>query len=96
MRLKNILNDSEIQDIPILYVLRVITAVQKEIINEESSAICTRLSESYHELRSDLYVSEPVRKFDATKSILSTKYEHEQSTNNAARTATESYKGKWY
>lgn len=44
MRLKNILNDSEIQDIPILYVLRVITAVQKEIINEESSAICKKLS----------------------------------------------------
>lgn len=44
MRLKNILNDSEIQDIPILYVLRVITAVQKEIINEESGTICKKLS----------------------------------------------------
>lgn len=51
MRLKNILNDSEIQDIPILYVLRVITAVQKEIINEESSAICTRLSERYEQIK---------------------------------------------
>ena len=44
MRLKNILNDAEIQDIPILYVLRVITAVQKEIINEESCTICKNLS----------------------------------------------------
>ena len=51
MRLKNILNDSEIQDIPILYVLRVITAVQKEIIDEESSNICKRLSESYERIK---------------------------------------------
>ena len=51
MRLKNILNDSEIQDIPILYVLRVITAVQKEIIDEESSDICKRLAESYERIK---------------------------------------------
>lgn len=32
MNLNSILNDTEIQDIPILYVLRIITAIQREDI----------------------------------------------------------------
>lgn len=44
MNIMNILNNTEIQDIPILYILRVINVVQKEIINEQSSTICKNLS----------------------------------------------------
>ena len=44
MNIMNILNDTEIQDIPILYILRVINVVQKEIINEQSDTICKNLS----------------------------------------------------
>ena len=37
MNLNSVLNNAEIQDIPILYVLRIITAIQKEyILNNES------------------------------------------------------------
>jgi len=37
MNLNSILNDNEIQDIPILYVLRIITAIQREdILRNES------------------------------------------------------------
>ena len=44
MNIMNILNDTEIQDIPILYILRIINVVQKEIINEQSDTICKNLS----------------------------------------------------
>ena len=44
MNIMNILNNTEIQDIPILYILRVINVVQKEIINEQSDTICKNLS----------------------------------------------------
>lgn len=44
MNIMNILNNTEIQDIPILYILRVINVVQKEIINEQSGTICKNLS----------------------------------------------------
>ena len=44
MNIMNILNNTEIQDIPILYILRVINVAQKEIINEQSDTICKNLS----------------------------------------------------
>ena len=44
MNIMNILNNTEIQDIPILYILRIINVVQKEIINEQSDTICKNLS----------------------------------------------------
>lgn len=46
MRVEKILENSDIQDIPILYVLRVITAIQKEILNEQPSRICENLSKN--------------------------------------------------
>lgn len=39
MNILNILNDKELSDIPILYILRVIHSVQKEIQNEQSSNV---------------------------------------------------------
>ena len=44
MNIMDILHKEEIQDIPILYILRVINLVQKEIINEQSGTICKNLS----------------------------------------------------
>lgn len=46
MRVEKILENSDIQDIPILYVLRVITAIQKEILDEQSGRICENLSKN--------------------------------------------------
>ena len=43
MNILNILNDKELSDIPILYILRVIHSVQKEIRNEQSSNVCEEL-----------------------------------------------------
>lgn len=44
MNLNSILNNAELQDIPILYVLRIMTAIQKEyILSNESSHVRKKL-----------------------------------------------------
>lgn len=46
MNILNIINSKELRDIPILTILRVVIRTQEELLNEESSAICPKLSES--------------------------------------------------
>ena len=43
MNILNILNDEQLKDIPILYILRVIDAIQRENLNERPSKICKKL-----------------------------------------------------
>lgn len=43
MDISKILNNKELQDIPILYILRVIHIIQKEQINDQSCAVCEKL-----------------------------------------------------
>ena len=45
MNVLNILNNPELSDIPILYILRVIHAVQKEYNNGQSSNVSEKLFE---------------------------------------------------
>lgn len=44
MNVLNILNNPDISDIPILYILRVIHAIQKENSNEQPSSFSEELS----------------------------------------------------
>lgn len=46
MNILKILESEELQDIPILYILRIIHVIQKEKINAESSNICEKLSKN--------------------------------------------------
>lgn len=46
MNILNILNNKELSDIPILYILRVIDAIQKENINGQSSSSSSQLPKS--------------------------------------------------
>lgn len=43
MNILNILNDEQLKDIPILYILRVVDAIQREKLNERPSEICKEL-----------------------------------------------------
>ena len=46
MNILNILNNKELSDIPILYILRIIDAIQKESINGKSSSSDSQLPKS--------------------------------------------------
>lgn len=46
MNILNVLNDKELSDIPILYILRVIHSIQKEMNNEQSSNVRKELYKS--------------------------------------------------
>ena len=46
MNILNIWNNKELSDIPILYILRIIDAIQKESINEKSSSSGSQLPKS--------------------------------------------------
>ena len=47
MDFHKIINDKELQDIPIMYILRVIHTVQKELINDRSSSIRKTILDEY-------------------------------------------------
>ena len=51
MNVLNILNNSEISDIPILYILRVIHVIQKENIDEQSCSFIKKLFESDEQVK---------------------------------------------
>lgn len=51
MNVLNILNNPELSDIPILYILRVIHAIQKEESNGQSSSFSTKLFESNERIK---------------------------------------------
>ena len=46
MNILNILNNKELSDIPILYILRIIDAIQKESINGKSGSSSSQLPKS--------------------------------------------------
>ena len=46
MNILNILNNKELSDIPILYILRIIGAIQKECINGKSGSSSSQLPKS--------------------------------------------------
>lgn len=47
MNITNILNSKELQDIPILYILRIINEIQKENIKDgKSGSTCEELSKN--------------------------------------------------
>ena len=46
MNILKLLNNPELRDIPILYVIRVVHVIQKEIINEQPSIYGSKLFES--------------------------------------------------
>lgn len=46
MNIINILNNKELEDIPILYILRVLNVIQKENLNGQSSTVSQRLYKS--------------------------------------------------
>ena len=46
MDIIKILNKKELRDIPLLYVIRVITSIQEDIIDEQSSKLCEKIQES--------------------------------------------------
>ena len=47
MDFHKIINDKELQDIPIMYILRVIHAIQKELINDRSSSSRKTILDEY-------------------------------------------------
>ena len=43
---EKIIQNKNLQDIPILHVIRVVNEIQKEILNEQSSPICENIYEN--------------------------------------------------
>lgn len=51
LNILSIINDKDINDIPILYILRVVNAIQKELEDEQSCYFCNELSENNKQIK---------------------------------------------